>query len=73
MTEFKTILIEDSRIANITDKETIGSDESGASQCNIFKPFPATSSGDTSSIVLEYVKSLARTSVMDRQLLYAMY
>jgi len=65
MSDFKTILIEDSRIANITDKETIGV-MSGASQ-STFQNFPATSSSDTS--IIWNIQIPSENIVIDRNLL----
>ena len=48
MSDFSTILIEDSRIANITEKETFAV-MSGASQCT-YQAFNATSTSSSSIV-----------------------
>jgi len=65
MSDFRTVLIEDSRIADITDKEVFGV-QSGASQ-NTFQQFQAVSASN-SSIVFN-VQIPSQNIVIDRHLL----
>lgn len=65
MSDFSTILIEDSRIANITDKETFAV-MSGASQCT-YQSFNATSTSSSSIVFNCQVPS--ENIIIDRHLL----
>ena len=65
MSDFRTVLIEDSRIADITDKEVFGV-QSGASQ-STFQQFQAVSASN-SSIVFN-VQIPSENIVIDRHLL----
>jgi len=65
MTDFSTILIEDSRIANITEKETFAV-MSGASQCT-YQAFNATSTSSSSIVFNCQIPS--ENVIIDRHLL----
>jgi len=65
MSDFKTVLIEDSRIADITDKEVFGV-QSGASQ-STFQQFQAVSASNSSIVFNVQVPS--ENIVIDRHLL----
>ena len=65
MSDFSTILIEDSRIANITEKETFAV-MAGASQCT-YQAFNATSTSSSSIVFNCQIPS--ENVIIDRHLL----